>query len=109
MGITYPHGGDKAIPGGWKKYVRKCDLLLVIDPTNYRIAVSQSEADRCEQCYGLARFGRETLRPCGNGLGARAPLAGCAKNSASGTSSVFANRSKRSIVGFSVCRSSPPT
>ena len=26
------------------KYVRKGDLLLVIDPTNYRIAVSQSEA-----------------------------------------------------------------
>jgi multidrug resistance efflux pump len=26
------------------KYVRKNDLLLVIDPTNYRIAVSQSEA-----------------------------------------------------------------
>jgi len=26
------------------KYVRKDDLLLVIDPTNYRIAVSQSEA-----------------------------------------------------------------
>ena len=26
------------------KYVRKGDLLMVIDPTNYRIAVSQSEA-----------------------------------------------------------------
>ena len=26
------------------KYVRKGDLLLVIDPTNFRIAVSQSEA-----------------------------------------------------------------
>jgi len=26
------------------KYVRKGDLLLIIDPTNYRIAVSQSEA-----------------------------------------------------------------
>ena len=26
------------------KYVRNGDLLLVIDPTNYRIAVSQSEA-----------------------------------------------------------------
>jgi multidrug resistance efflux pump len=26
------------------KYVRKSDLLLVIDPTNFRIAVSQSEA-----------------------------------------------------------------
>ena len=26
------------------KYIRKGDLLLVIDPTNFRIAVSQSEA-----------------------------------------------------------------
>jgi len=29
---------------GDNKYVRRGDLLLVIDPTNYRIAVSQSEA-----------------------------------------------------------------
>jgi multidrug resistance efflux pump len=32
------------LPVGDNKYVRKGDLLLVIDPTNYRIAVGQSEA-----------------------------------------------------------------
>ena len=59
--------------------------------------------------YGFLRFRREILRPCGSGLGAVAPLAGWTKNSESGTSRVLANRSRRSIVGFSACRSSPPT
>jgi len=40
--------GSLSLPVVDNKYVRKGDLLMVIDPTNYEIAVSQAEA-RCSR------------------------------------------------------------
>ena len=51
---------------------------------------------------------RNDFRPLLRGLGGEAPLRGFLKNSDSGTSSVAANRSNTSTVGFPTCRSRPP-
>src|SRR6266700_501349 len=51
------------LPVADNKYVRKGDLLLVIDPTNYSIAVSQAEA--AVQQQQAWRF--ETLAKQGSG------------------------------------------
>jgi len=59
-------------------------LRMTADFPNTRSFPWGSRAD-CEQSYGFLGFSREILRPWGSGLGAVAPLAGCVKNSESGT------------------------
>jgi multidrug resistance efflux pump len=58
-----PDGGRiVALPVADNQFVRKGDLLMVIDPTNYRIAVSLAEA-AVEQAQATAKnAGREAER-----------------------------------------------
>jgi hypothetical protein len=62
----------------------------------------------CRSAF-LRKTYRAVLRPFRSGIGGEDPFTGTTKNSAIGTDSVVAKRSRTSTVGFSSQRSRPPT